>query len=243
MSGWGVVGCGWLHEHSVALCIPAPPTGWRAGPAHTHDSQLGATALGGRPLQAVLQAEVDAIVLKLDASDDEGSDRAVLSPLDAVLFQQWLGLQVRLLLPEPAHVAEVIRVALYFHHGAPFLGHETRVLPDSGTSASCGHQGQDQIPLGDFQTASLPMGGADSRISLPCLSLLLKVWDSHKAEMWELSRMGDHRPKHWTQPLLNCTLFPPFDIPLEGPWNFLIYFHVYNSLIQASPSGAWRPIG
>ena len=125
---------------------PALLPGWGAGPARTHDPKLSATAaLCPRgPLEALLLAEVDAVVLKLDVLDDERGLGAVLGLEDAALFgEKYLGLQVRLLLPEPAHVAQGLQVALDFHHGTPFLGHETWVLPDPGTNASCGRQGWD----------------------------------------------------------------------------------------------------
>lgn len=130
----------WPHR---PLSLP----GWRAGPKHTHDSQLSAAAPAEGHLGALLLAEVDAIVLELDPLDGEGGDGAVLALHDAALVQQqWLGLQVHLPLPEPAHGSQVLCVAPDFHRGTPFPGYEARVLPDAGARASCGRQGQDQHP-------------------------------------------------------------------------------------------------
>lgn len=123
---------------------PHPLPARRAGPKPTHDSKFGATAPLSGPSWALLLTEVDAIVLKLDVTDDEGGAGVALGLLDVSLLQvQQLGLRVLSLLPEPVHMAQNHHVAHYCHSGTPFLGHETWVLPDLGTSASYRCQGQD----------------------------------------------------------------------------------------------------
>lgn len=62
----------------MALSTPTPLHAWRAGPTHTHDSQLGATAPHRGRLRAIPLAVVDAVVLILDASDGEGVDGSIL---------------------------------------------------------------------------------------------------------------------------------------------------------------------
>lgn len=187
---------GWPHGHPVATPAPTPLPGWRAGSKPTRDLKFGATALrlGVTALSTglvgvLLLTEVDATVLRLDALNDEGGVGGALGLEDAILFRfQHLELQV-LGLPEPRHVAPTLQVARDCHHGAPFLGYETWVLPDPGASASCGRKAGIEIPLRVSLTASPPRappwGPHTPPLAQPLgLALLLRVWDNQEAGLW-----------------------------------------------------------
>lgn len=76
VEGWGGVGRQAPEEHPAAPWL----VGVGAGPAHTRDPELSAAAVlcPRSPLGALLLAEVDAIVLKLDALDGEDGLRELL---------------------------------------------------------------------------------------------------------------------------------------------------------------------
>lgn len=94
VEGWGGVGVGGAPGAPHALPVWWGVGGWGAGPAHTHDPELSATAMlcPQGPFGALLHAEVDAIVLKLDAYDGENGLGGVTGLEDAAIPQgNWLG--------------------------------------------------------------------------------------------------------------------------------------------------------